>query len=196
MAEIASAIGNGASSALGEEVELARIQKRPREIIEDAIGVLYVRESDSVMTMKETPAKIMKRPREINEDEIGVLDVPEAAKSEVARNDPSTTTRLHTFIHQSQISPVQTRITNSKIGVDKKYVCDPIIRTASAELTNSAKEIMGSLAKNIMEGGVGMFEALIEKQLAVHAQQLNSIAGSSGGGSTTTTVEVLETSQS
>ena len=149
LAEIASAIGNGASSAVGEDVMLAKIQKkRPLETNEEDEVVL-----DDVCVDIETRDK-----NHSSKAAVFVNDV--CADMDTTRKIHGSKAAKYESNTQSWMMSSVTRTPHSKSSLSLE----------SLELANVAKEAMGSLARNIMEGGVGMFELLLEKQQQLQAQ--------------------------
>ena len=139
MAEIASAIGNGASSAVGDDIALAHIKKRSLINLEDNF---------------------------------------EPAEVDVGRRERPKVTKLDMGNTQSWRTANQAPKALSAPG--------PSLSFASLELANTAKEVMGSVARNIMEGGVGMFDVLMKNQLKLQTVQQNTTPGVSDEAKTTT----------
>ena len=152
MAEIASAIGNGASSAVGDDVMLVKIQK--------------------------------KRPLETNVEDEFLLD-------DVCSEVEVTTTEK---THGSKAAKQDKEVVNTQSWMMSSVTRTPMSRSSlsleSRELANVAQEAMGSLARNIMQGGVGMFEVLLEKQRQLQVERGYNTPSVSDEASTTTSCKV------
>ena len=103
--------------------------------------------------------QIQKRSLEENEEDVVVVDVNVGADIELEATEKIHSCKAARYDRevlktQSWKMSSVTRTPHSKSSLSLE----------SLELANVAKEAMGSLARNIMEGGVGMFELLLEKQ--------------------------------